>query len=305
MVQGTLPRNMSSGKADARHDASDVPPLDDDRENSSQDPSIEALQAQEPSADEQLLPGPNRAPSPAASPSPPPPRRALTFLDGLAIVVGTQIGSGIFTTPAAVLAHVRSAPAALLVWLAAGGLAWTGAAAFVELGRRVPRNGGMVEYVRHGFGDASACVATWALLFVVKPASVAMVALIFADYALGGLGAGVPEGGWAVKGLAALALLVFTLLNAAGTRLSARIADFFFFLKLFGLGSVVVTGLTVGVARYGALRRADGPHEPDDAGTHADDSPSWTSAGVYTDAALAALWAYSGWETVRVPPFLP
>ena len=265
--------------------------------------STEGIDLGEPTPHERLLPGPSGASDATMAPQSRPPRRTLTFVDGLAIVVGVQIGSGIFTSPAAVLADVHTPIAALLVWVAAGGLAWTGAASFITLGRAVPRNGGIQEYLRYCYNDAAACVATWALVLIVKPASIAMVTLIFAEYLLGALAPGsapapgVSVGGaWAAKGLAVLALLAFTLLNCVGTRVSARIANFFLVLKLFGLGLVVVTGLTLGPAKG---KGSAGPEQaevpPEDGlqkGSH------WANAGIYTDAVLTAMWAYSGWESV-------
>jgi len=46
---------------------------------------------------------------------------------GIALIVGTQVGSGIFSSPGVVVAEVGSVGASLLVWLASGLLAWTGA----------------------------------------------------------------------------------------------------------------------------------------------------------------------------------
>ena len=239
------------------------------------------------------------------------PRRSLTFFDGLAIVVGLQIGSGIFTSPAAILENIHDPLSTVLVWLAAGGLAWTGATCFIELGARMPRNGGIQEYFRYCLNDTCACMASWLLLLIVKPASVAMVALIFAEYLLGGLHAGEYGGeSWIAKGIAIVAVGVFSLLNCFGTRLSTRVVNYFFLLKLVGLGSVISAGLLSGLFLG---RRPDGSAQSNQnrlqPGQGLSDGPqhqmnAWTSAAVYTDAILAAMWAYSGWEAVRTAPAL-
>ncbi|KAG8159633.1 hypothetical protein KVR01_010270 [Diaporthe batatas] len=80
------------------------------------------------------------------------PKKPLTILNGLALVIALQIGSGIFTLPAQVSQSVPTPGAGLLVWLLAGLLVWTGAASFIELGCRVPSNGGIQEYVRVAYG---------------------------------------------------------------------------------------------------------------------------------------------------------
>ena len=41
--------------------------------------------------------------------------------------MGTQVGSGVFSSPGVVVANVGSPGASLLVWIASACLAWTGA----------------------------------------------------------------------------------------------------------------------------------------------------------------------------------
>lgn len=89
--------------------------------------------------------------SPSATPTA---KKHLTLVNGLALVIALQIGSGIFTLPSQVSQYVPSPGAGLLVWLVAGLLVWTGAASFIELGCRVPSNGGIQEYVRIAYGRA-------------------------------------------------------------------------------------------------------------------------------------------------------
>lgn len=90
--------------------------------------------------------------TPTSSTVPAPPKKPLTLLNGLALVIALQIGSGIFTLPTQVSQSVPSPGAGLLVWLLAGLLVWTGAASFIELGCRAPSNGGIQEYVRVAYG---------------------------------------------------------------------------------------------------------------------------------------------------------
>ncbi len=49
------------------------------------------------------------------------------WAQGTALVVGMQVGSGIFSSPGVVVAEVGSPGASLLVWVMSGVLAWTGA----------------------------------------------------------------------------------------------------------------------------------------------------------------------------------
>jgi hypothetical protein len=56
--------------------------------------------------------------------------KTVTYLSGLSLVVGLQIGSGIFSSPALVNRNAGSVGMSLIVWVIAGCLAWTGACTF-------------------------------------------------------------------------------------------------------------------------------------------------------------------------------
>src|SRR5579859_6412557 len=53
--------------------------------------------------------------------------KTVTYWSGLSLVVGLQIGSGIFSSPALVNRNAGSVGMSLIVWIVAGCLAWTGA----------------------------------------------------------------------------------------------------------------------------------------------------------------------------------
>ena len=53
--------------------------------------------------------------------------KTVTYWSGLSLVVGLQIGSGIFSSPALVNRNAGSVGMSLIVWIIAGCLAWTGA----------------------------------------------------------------------------------------------------------------------------------------------------------------------------------
>jgi hypothetical protein len=48
-------------------------------------------------------------------------------VSGMGLIVGTQVGSGIFSSPGVVVAEVGSVGASLVVWVLSALLAWTGA----------------------------------------------------------------------------------------------------------------------------------------------------------------------------------
>jgi len=68
--------------------------------------------------------------------------RSLTLKDGVGVVVGIIIGSGIFASPGLVLeSSGSSAYVSLVVWLSAGLLVLLGGLCFAELGAAIPVSG--------------------------------------------------------------------------------------------------------------------------------------------------------------------
>src|SRR3989442_14727920 len=94
--------------------------------------------------------------------------RTLGQRDLILIVVGTVIGSGIFTVPGAVLRQTQGdVGVALLVWLLGGALSLLGALAYGELGAMLPEAGGGYGYIREAFGPRPAFLLGWTLFLLL------------------------------------------------------------------------------------------------------------------------------------------
>ena len=142
--------------------------------------------------------------------------KSLTFMNGLSLVVGLIIGSGIFSSPASVNSNAGSPGAALIVWAVAGLLAWTGAASYAELGGAIPLNGGPQVYLSKIFGEWAGFLFTWCAVTVLKPGSAAIIAIIFGEYiarAIIGVDAA-DASPWINKGIAMLSLIIVTAINS-------------------------------------------------------------------------------------------
>src|SRR2546427_13023154 len=75
-------------------------------------------------------------------------RRSLGLVDGLAMVVGIMVGSGIFRTPGLVAAYLGRPSLTFVAWILGGVVALLGALCFAELSTRHPAAGGKYVYVR-------------------------------------------------------------------------------------------------------------------------------------------------------------
>ena len=221
--------------------------------------------------------------------------QSLTFTNSLALVLGLQIGSGIFTAPSQVSQHVQSPAVAVSTWIVGGLLVWTGAASFIELGLAIPRNGGIQEYLQVCFGDFPALLFSWMWVLVVKPCGMAMVAVICAENLCRGIVPTASAPALVVKAVAMFALAVIIYINCKGARMSAWVGSVFLALKLFTLVSVPLLGFGAFVA-FVVYRPKMKENEANDHIVATEGL--WSIAGSYVTALFGVLFCYGGWETV-------
>ncbi|KAJ6120201.1 hypothetical protein N7523_004481 [Penicillium sp. IBT 18751x] len=222
--------------------------------------------------------------------------KTLTYLNGLSLIVGLIIGSGIFSSPSQVNANAGSPGAALIVWAVAGVLAWTGAASYAELGGAIPLNGGSQVYLAKIFGELMGFMFTWCAVLVLKPGSAAIISIIFGEYIVRAfVGADVEHiNPWINKGVALGGLLTVTLFNCISTKIATRIGDIFMLFKFVALVGITVTGIVVaitGVSSSGSANqewKTTGWFE----GTN-------TEISDFAVALYAGLWAFDGWDNTN------
>lgn len=228
--------------------------------------------------------------------------KSLTYLNGLSLIIGLIIGSGIFSSPSQVNTNAGSPGAALIAWTIAGILAWTGAASYAELGGAIPLNGGAQVYLSKIFGELAGFLFSWCAVFVLKPGSTAIIAIIFGEYGVrAAVGAEAEHvSAWVNKGVALAGLALVTLLNCLSTKLGVRMGDMFMFLKFVALFGITITGIVV--AATGFTWKGT-PNE--DWKTHGWFEGTSSSASNWAVAFYAGLWAYDGWDNVQLFPHLP
>lgn len=240
-------------------------------------------------------------------------QKTLTFLNGLSLLIGLQIGSGIFSSPSQVNNHVPSPGVSLIVWAIAGLLAWTGAASYAELGGAIPLNGGSGVYLRHCFGELAGFLYSWTAVIVLKPGSAAIIAIICGEYfnrVLFGSFSADAEAllppGWANKVTAGVCLLVVTALNILSTRLTTRLSDSLLFLKVGSLLAITIIGIVVAATGLngdgkGASKewKEVGWFESRKGGVSGREGEGIVGGlGEYAIALYAGLWAFDGWDNV-------
>ena len=241
-------------------------------------------------------------------------QRHLSVRHALAILVNVQIGSGIFSSPGEVDTNVPSPAMALAVWLFSGLLSWAGAASFAELGTIMPGNGGVQDYIRYIYGDSVSSLFSWIYVTAVMPSSMALQGIVLGESF--GAAVGYPHSSIITTTqlhLIAIGSIAFIyVLNLRGTTSSGKASELFTVCKLVTVGGVAFFGIAIALRQLfgGGECTADwcsrswfAPRDVDSGTSRID----WQNisplqmVGHYTGAIYAGLWAYSGWETVRLP----
>ncbi|KAJ4302147.1 hypothetical protein N0V88_002283 [Collariella sp. IMI 366227] len=222
--------------------------------------------------------------------------KTLTYLNGLSLIVGLIIGSGIFSSPSQVNSNAGSPGAALIVWVVAGILAWTGAASYAELGGAIPLNGGPQVYLSKIFGELAGFLFTWVAVLVLKPGSAAIISIIMGEYLVRAIIGAEAEtvNVWVNKGVALVGLALVTFLNCVSTRLGTRMNDALMFLKFVALLGVTVIGVVVAITGYSH----SGPANRDWK-NHAWFEGTKMDASAWAVALYAGLWAFDGWDNTN------
>jgi amino acid transporter len=144
-------------------------------------------------------------------------KRHINVRQAAFIGVAAMVGAGIFSllAPAGEVAGA----AVWLSFLIAGLIAVLQGYSFAKFGAKYPSAGGLLEYVRRGFGDSHLTGVTAWLVYSANTIVTAMVAVSFGSYA-SSMFTG-DNAGWA-KAFAVLVLLGMTGLNVIGSQVVAK-----------------------------------------------------------------------------------
>jgi basic amino acid/polyamine antiporter, APA family len=225
-------------------------------------------------------------------------KRELGPWAAASIVVGTVIGSGIFLVPRTMIQRVGSPEMVFLVWIFGGALSLAGALSYAELAAAMPEAGGEYAYLREAYGPLWGFLYSWTQMWVAKSGSIATLATGFFYYLttffpgldrvfckiplpLGPHGAPLEiRHGQLLAGALILSLAA---LNYFGVKLGGRVQVAVTALKVALIAAIILAGLGLGSA-HAAVPAPVAP---------------LTFAGFFA-AAVAALWAYDGWNNVSM-----
>lgn len=168
--------------------------------------------------------------------------KSLTLFNGVSIIVGCIIGSGIFVSPTGVQEKAGSVGLSLFVWTFSGLFCAIGAYCYAELGTLIKKSGGDYAYIMEAFGPFLAFIRLWVEAIVVRPCTCTIVALTFAIYMLRPFypNCDAPDGSYVL--FATTLLIILTAINCMSVRLATMVQDFFTVAKVFALLLIIGTG---------------------------------------------------------------
>ncbi|WAQ99218.1 LAT2-like protein [Mya arenaria] len=189
-------------------------------------------------------------------------KKQISLFQGVAIIVGIIVGSGIFVSPVGILQNVKSVGMSFVLWVVCGIYNALGAVCYAELGTMIPQSGGEYVYIRRAFGDLASFVCLWIDFVLVCPVGIAAMGLMFSVYLLKPIypDCEVPELPSRLLG----GLLVAV--NCVNVKWATKVQVVITISKLIALATII---------------------------------DSDTSAGSIALAFYSGFWAYSGWNLPR------
>lgn len=109
-------------------------------------------------------------------------KKRVKLFDGISMVAGAMIGSGIFITSADIARSVGSPGWLMIVWLITGVITVIGAISYGELASMMPDVGGQYVYLREAYHPLIGFLFGWTTFLVIQCGSIAAVAVAFAKF---------------------------------------------------------------------------------------------------------------------------
>ncbi|HVD62162.1 MAG TPA: amino acid permease [Gemmatimonadaceae bacterium] len=213
--------------------------------------------------------------------------RRIGVWSGVAILIGSTIGSGIFRSPAGLSDKLPGPGPLLSIWVIGGLFALCGALTLAEVAGAFPQTGGVYVFIREGWGRLAAFLFGWSELVMIRAASLGAVSTTFAEYFIRVTGHDPTVAPYSayVHYVAAAAILIAGISNYVGVRTASTVQNITTIAKVAGLVAIIVAAFAIGLPRTGGYYTPVAP-------------PGSFSIAKFGLALVSVLWVYDGWADV-------
>src|SRR5690606_38744608 len=178
-------------------------------------------------------------------------KKKLKLWDGIMLVMGSMIGSGIFIVSSDMMRNLGSGYWLIVVWVITGIMTVAAAISYGELSAIYPKAGGQYTYISEIFGKMPGFLYGWGLFTVIQTGTIAAVAMAFgkfAAYLIPWLNDSEPifqNGGFRitwVQILAIVIILLLTYINTRGVKNGKLLQNVFTGSKILALLGLIIFG---------------------------------------------------------------
>ena len=215
-------------------------------------------------------------------------KKNLGLKESTSIVISRIIGSGIFRTPAPIMALVGCTSLFGLVWVLGGIVTIFGAVVYAELTAMIPKSGGPYVFLKEAYGPYIAFIRGWAMFFVSETASIVAVSLVFTEFinAIFEIITGTAFGLFPTFLLSLITIWALTTINLFGVKISGKFQVVFGATKVIAVGGII--GITLTGFSTGNIAHFSDPFWPEEFG--------WHTILAVGAALRYSFFAFSGWE---------
>ncbi len=229
----------------------------------------------------------------------------LGLLSGILLTISAVIGSGVFKKVAPMSAELHSPSLVILAWFLAGVITLTGALSNAEISSMLADSGGEYTYFKKIYNRFFAFIYGWTCFVVIRTASIAGIAYVFAQ-SLNGLVTlpTIPIGSLAnasilgiqpfenlsIKLVAILLIAGLTWFNIKGLKMGDGLSKVLTISLIIFILIIIVLGFTMSQGSWSNFQN------------HSTILPTQlTGSNLYSAlsvAALGAFWGYEGWNNL-------
>lgn len=215
--------------------------------------------------------------------------RTLGTRSAVLLVVSGIVGSGVFKKVAPMAAELGSPVLVLACWVGAGLVSLAGALTYAEMAGMFPQSGGEYVYLKHVYGRLWAFLYGWGAFTVMRTATIAALAHIFAQ-SLTALGGFTEHSNSVVVPLVATALIgVLSVINYRGISFAEGLSRALLYLTF---AAIAVIGWIGFGSPTGAMSHLTKSIQEPILNAHGG------LLGAIVVASLGAFWGYEGWNQI-------